>query len=259
MNLHEDRKLKKIFLFFFILLSLFPLSTIAKKLKCATNDFPPFGFEKEIQGQKAPAGVEVEIFNLICKELNLTCSLELLPWKRMINQVKRGEIDCMFAAFKTEKREAFMEYTSVPFHVSNLTFFIGKSDKSFKFSKLNDLKGKNICLVRGFTTTPEFDKLAKQGLFEISHLDDFDQCFKMLSKGKVDTTLVNQEVGFTIMKKLKINNVHPFKNPLYSKPAYLTFTKKKKFGQIPSQFGQKIFQILKSGQYKKIYDKYLDR
>ena len=169
--------MKKLFLFFLISLSFFPLSTIAKKLKCATNDFPPFGFEKEIQGQKAPAGVEVEIFNLICKELNLTCSLELLPWKRMINQVKRGEIDCMFAAFKTEKRETFMEYTSVPFHVSNLTFFIGKSDKSFKFSKLKDLKGKNICLVRGFTTTPEFDKLAKQKLFEISHLDDLDQCF----------------------------------------------------------------------------------
>ena len=149
----------------------------------------------------------------------------------MINQVKRGEIDCMFAAFKTEKRETFMEYTSVPFHVSNLTFFIDKSDKSFKFSKLKDLKGKNICLVRGFTTTPEFDKLAKKGLFEVSHLDDFDQCFKMLSKGKVNTTLVNQEVGFTIIKKLNINNVGPFKNPLYSKPADLTFTKKKKLGQ----------------------------
>tara|TARA_Y100001970_G_scaffold292687_1_gene435231 strand:+ start:1252 stop:1998 length:747 start_codon:yes stop_codon:yes gene_type:complete len=244
----------------FISLALLPYSSMAKqKLRCATNDFPPFGFEKEVEGKNTPVGVEVEIFNLICKELNLTCSLELLPWKRMINQVKRGEIDCMFAAFKTEKRKNFMVYTSVPFHVSNLTFFIEKSNTSFKFSNLKDLKGKNICLVRGFTTTPEFDKLAKQKVFEITHLDDFDQCFKMLRKGKVDTTLVNQEVGFDILKKLNINNIKPFKNPLYSKPAYLTFTKKKEFGQIPSQFGQKIFQILKSGQYKKIYDKYLNR
>ena len=242
-----------------IILGIIPNMIAAKSLKCATNEFPPFGFEKEIDGKNKPVGVEVEIFNLICKELNLTCSLELLPWKRMINQVKRGEIDCMFAAFKTEKRETFMDYTSVPFHVSNLTFFINKSDKSFRFSILKDLKGRNICLVRGFTTTPEFDKLAKQGTFKITHLDDFDQCFKMLSKGKVDATLVNQEVGFTILRKLNINNIRPFKNPLYSKPAYLTFTKKKKFGQIPSQFGQKIFQILKSGRYKKIYDKYLER
>ena len=246
-------------LIFMIILGLIPNMIAAKSLKCATNEFPPFGFEKEIDGKNKPVGVEVEIFNLICKELNLSCSLELLPWKRMINQVKRGEIDCMFAAFKTEKRETFMDYTSVPFHVSNLTFFINKSDKSFRFSILKDLNGRNICLVRGFTTTPEFDNLAKQGAFKITHLDDFDQCFKMLSKGKVDTTLVNQEVGFTILRKLNINNIRPFKNPLYSKPAYLTFTKKKKFGQIPSQFGQKIFQILKSGRYKKIYDKYLER
>ena len=242
-----------------VLCSFFSFSLIAKHLNCATNEFPPFGFEKKVQGKNTPIGVEVEVFGLICKELNLTCKLEILPWKRMINQIKRGQIDCMFAAFKTKKREDFMSYTSVPFHVSNLTFFIESSNNSFKFTNLNSLKGKNICLVRGFTTTPDFDKSVKRGDFEIISLNEFDQCFKMVSKGKVDATLVNQEVGFTIMKKLNIKNVRPYKNPLFSKPAYLTFTKKRDFGSLPSQFGEKIFQILKSGQYKKIYEKYINK
>ena len=182
----------------------FMTTLMAKQLNCATNEFPPFGFEKTVQGKSLPVGVEVEVFDLICKELNLNCKLEILPWKRMINQIKRGQIDCMFAAFKTKKREDFMSYTSVPFHVSNLTFFILNSNKSFKFTTLKSLKGKNICLVRGFTTTPDFDKSVKSGEFEIISLNDFDQCFKMVSKGKVDATLVNQEVGFTIMNKLNI-------------------------------------------------------
>ena len=36
---------------------------------------------------------------------------------------------------KTKKREDFMSYTSVPFHVSNLTFFIESSNNSFKFTQ----------------------------------------------------------------------------------------------------------------------------
>ena len=37
---------------YLILLSLFSLSAITKKLKCAINDFSPYRFEKEIHGQK---------------------------------------------------------------------------------------------------------------------------------------------------------------------------------------------------------------
>lgn len=246
-----------------ICLLIFSTNSYSTELNCATNDFPPFGFNKSVVDKKGKevktfTGIETELFYQICKELNIKCKLEELPWKRMIENMKSGAIDCMFAAFDTEERREFMTYTTVPFHVSNLVFFINSKNKKFKFNSYDDLKGLVIGLTRGFATTPEFDQHVKDGLFKVKELNGFDQALKMVSVNRIDATIINKEVGLALLKKEKIKNISIYKNPLLSNPAYLTFTKKKDFKDLPSKVSDKIFYLLKEGSYQKIYKKFVD-
>ncbi|MCL9780783.1 transporter substrate-binding domain-containing protein [Vibrio sp. S4M6] len=77
------------------------------------------------------------------------------PWARVLEEVKSGNIDGTGVAFYTEERAKHYLF-SEHFMTSDYVFFKRK-DKHIKWSKLQDLKGLRIGVVRGSSVSPEFD------------------------------------------------------------------------------------------------------
>lgn len=227
------------------------LAKTVETLRCGTNEFAPFGFIENGQLK----GIEVELFHEIGKRLNIQTKLNLFPWSRMLAMVKKGDLDCMIAAFRTEERLAYMDYTNVPFHVSSLVFFIHQ-DRPFQFNTLEDLKGRNIGLVTGFSTSPEFDEALNKQWFTVSPVNDFKQNFEKLAVKRVDMVLVNRHVGAYLLKKLNLPQIAALSVPLTARPAYLTFSKRAGKGYLIPLFDMMLFELLTDGTYQDLFEKY---
>ncbi|MCX4025285.1 amino acid ABC transporter substrate-binding protein [Endozoicomonas sp. SM1973] len=227
------------------------LAKTIETLKCGTNEFAPFGFIENGELK----GIEVELFHEIGKRLNIQTKLNLFPWSRMLALVKKGDLDCMIAAFRTEERLTYMDYTNVPFHVSSLVFFIHQ-DRPFQFNRLEDLKGLNIGLVTDFTTSPEFDEALNKQWFTVSPVNDFKQNFEKLAVKRVDMVLVNRHVGAYLLKKLNLPQITALSVPLTARPAYLTFSKRSEKSTLIPKFDMVLFELLTDGTYQNLFEKY---
>ncbi|MGF1754423.1 transporter substrate-binding domain-containing protein [Vibrio makurazakiensis] len=100
-----------------------PNSTFA--LEVSVHDFPPFV-------QKLPSGEAGGPFRTmvddICREMNQTCVVTVVPNRRSKFQVDQGEVDVGFPYGWTEKRSQIYYY-SVPFMVSEYGLFVSFDNK----------------------------------------------------------------------------------------------------------------------------------
>jgi polar amino acid transport system substrate-binding protein len=227
-----------------------------QKLRCATNEFAPYGYltgntDKEL------IGIEVDVFNEIMQRLNIDSTLVYMPWKRMLLTMRGSEIDCMFAAFKTAEREKYMDYTTVPLHVSSLTFFKEKGT-NINYEKLSDLKERKLTFVRGFKSTPELDAMINNKEIFLHEVNDFAEALTMLSLLRTDLVLVNSIVGkYTIKKHNLQDKLVMLPVPLKANSAYITFIKKHRQSKLVEKVDSVLFEIFTDGTYKKLADKYL--
>lgn len=226
-----------------------------KYLNCATDNFPPYSYLKKGKGKKKLIGIEVDLFKEALRRLGLKGKLKILPWQRMMFEMKEGLIDCMFAAFWTPQRSGFMNFTHVPFHVSTLGIYINK-DKKFKFTGISDLVGKNFALPIGFKTSPKFDALVKTKKVNVKEVKLMDNAFQMVNLKRVDAVISNTLVAQGVIKKFKLKNVYQFPKPLTANSAFLTFSKKGKFPNLAPDFDAVLFDILADGTYLKMMKKY---
>ncbi len=229
----------------------FHVSGANTKLHCATNDFAPYGFEENGQLK----GIEVELIQEIAQRLDIQIEVEMLPWKRILRSMEVGAIDCMFAAFRTEERLVYMDYTNVPIHVSSLVFYVHK-ENPIRFKTMADLKDLTIGLVDGFTTSPDFDKAFQQKLFTIQGSKDVQASFQMLDRERVDTVLFNRHVGAYALKQEGLTSIVPLPTPLTATSAYLTFSKKNNLSHLVPHFDSVLFELLTDGTYSEIFQKY---
>ena len=201
-----------------------PQSVFARNkmvLKCGTNIFAPFGFEKDGKIQ----GIEAELMHEVGRRLGIDIELKIYSWAALLESMRFGTIDCMFAAFKTEDREKFMLYTNVPIHISSLVFYVHK-DKEMPFlGKIEDLKNKRIGIVQGFKNPYDFEKGERRQMYQVFRLRDLEINFKILQKHCIDAVLVNRHVGEYTLGQLKLDGIYPLSVPLTATPAYITFSK----------------------------------
>lgn len=59
------------------------------------DDYPPFNYHDD---DRVLTGFNVDIARSICLELNVTCSIEVRPWDRLLESLVKGEADAVIAS-----------------------------------------------------------------------------------------------------------------------------------------------------------------
>jgi len=245
-----------------------PQSVFAKKkkflLKCGTNIFAPFGF---LENGKIK-GIEVEIMHEVGRRLGIDIDIKIFKWATLLESMRFGTLDCMFAAFKTDDRLEFMHYANVPFHISSLVFYVHEDKKMDFKGNIKDLMNKRIGIVQGFKNPYIFEKGERRQMYQVFRLRDLEINFKILQKHCIDAVLVNRHVGEYTLSQLKMEGVYPLPVPLTATPAYITFskfveTKDKKLikdlSYLVPQFDAVLFEIYTDGTYQRIFNKYMKK
>lgn len=243
------------FLFIIIFSSIVNGQTI--ELICSGDDnFPPYSFEENNQLK----GIDIDVLREITKRTGIKFSVELYPWKRLLNNTKKGLCDCSFSLFKTPERGAYAIFLA-PVHYSTYGLFV-RSDKLFNYKKLSDLYGKTIGKNFGFAISDDFDQAAKEGKIKIFEAEGTNKLIKLARHGIIDGFAGNINVTLYEMKKMGVSNELSFLPKMLTekRAAYLVISKKTKKQinpEIQKQIIDMINEIHSDGTYLKIVQKYL--
>jgi len=149
-------------------------------------------------------GVNVDIIRVLCKRLNLSLEIKLVPWKRLLSLVEHGQVDAGMPLFKTPERLKYALYPSTPLHkVAMQAYTHPHSD--FTYTRLpEDLYGKIVGIRRGYSISPKFDQAVAGGYIVINEVDSINQLIGMTISDRVDVSI---DKGSTINFYLKKEGV----------------------------------------------------
>lgn len=223
----------------------------AKPVTLAYVDFPPY--EYQIDGK--PAGVLVEIVQDVFKRAGVELELVFYPFKRALAEVKAGRIDGLFNFYKNKERLQHFDYSD-PVITNPLVLFV-KNDSDLTFSgKLDDLKGKRIAAMLGYTYGVGFDD-AKQ--FTIDRAASHEVNFKKVAKGRADAYPCDLLVGYHVLKKEELRqDIKALPTPMKVMLGHIGFTKGK-HGDVIAKINKVIAQMKAKQEIAKRLDLYMKK
>lgn len=247
--------------FFFILVLTISVSNAqieeknqnSKTFRMVTVDYPPF-YSKTLKN----GGPLVAIVRSALEKVGIKLKIIYMPWKRAVSQSFKGKYDALFGCLHTVKREKKLLFSSPMLSYANR--FHVRKNSSFTWDKskgLKGLSGKRICLIRGYSIDPEFDKadyLTKQ------EVDTLPQCMGMMEKKRVDMIIENPLTFNYEFKKAYPNKPKNYKligPPLKTVSLFVAFSKKlPNHKEMVSKLNEGLRLIKEDGTFKKIVDSF---
>lgn len=147
------------------------------------------------QGKSRPMpAVKRKVLDAVAQELGVTFEPRTYPWARAERHALDGE-GLVFGLPKTADRLRALHYSDPATH--NSLWLVTRSDATFPFNGLEDLRGKTLSTVRGYNYGPAFEQ-ARGTLFRTD--DDISSRGTRLTRlmlKRVDAVLLFQPDGLT--------------------------------------------------------------
>jgi len=182
-------------------------------------------------------------------------TISIYPWKRAILMLESGRADALFSSNYTQDRTAFAFYPEEPIVISPWVMWVRDGDGS-KFESFDDLHGKKVGVVRGYSYTPEFWFFVKKHqLFEEVTNDEMN--FKKLSAGRLDFIVAELGNGLYLSRTLNLDKkiIPLLKHPIKKDGLFIIFNKKTVSREFVDKFSTELKEIKKEAFYKYLYYK----
>ncbi len=220
------------------------------------NDpYPPYVMP---EGDKLGPGIDMEIAVKALSNLGIKTTIQLVPFKRALTMLEGGQADLTTTLSFREDRDAYLLW-SAPYRSSTKYIFFTPKASAFAPKTLEDLKGKTVGVIRGFTYPTVFSDNAA---IIKSEAPDTVSLINMLLSKRFDAIIVNSIVGrFDLTSTGKIADVKQAPYELSSpdaKGTVMGFSKVKKLEGLRDAFDKELKKMLADGTVTRIEKKYLD-
>ncbi|MGI9492308.1 MAG: substrate-binding periplasmic protein, partial [Geminicoccaceae bacterium] len=159
-----------------------PATAEAGKLKVALNgDMPMTGLDGD-----QLIGTDGELMVLIAERLGLEVEPHMMDWSAEIQSTKQGKVDIMHGAMGWIEERSKIMLLSDPIYYFG-TLVAQKTDNNW--STFEDLKGRSVATVSGFTLVPELKGV--EGIGEVKLYDTTDGALRDLIAGRVDMAILD--------------------------------------------------------------------
>lgn len=242
--------MKKILLVLTILLAAYSSASLSRELTLAYVDFPPY----EYQGSdNQPKGVLVDIVKTIFQRANIPVNFKFLPFKRALEEVKDGTVDGLFNFYKTEERLPLFDFSESI--ISNPLVLFVRQDSQLTFNgSLNDLKGKTIGAMLGYTYGSEFDSAES---LKVERIASHEANFKKLAYARIDAYPCDRLVGIHILRKENMREIKILPIPMKVMEGHIGFAKGKNLEAI-GKINAVIAAMKKNREIDGIINKYVE-
>lgn len=168
-----------------------------------------------------------------------------------------------------DKLDKPAQFRCKTFHFSSpvfeiLVLFFKKRGSDFKFDNDNDVIGKRLCRPEGYFTF-DLDKGGRNWVRErkvaLVRPRSVNECFKLLTEGKVDAVALNEFTGRGAVNKLKMNDVvERLPRPISVESLHVVIAKSHPKARIfMYYFNNGLARIRANGTYDKIVEGHLTR
>jgi len=226
----------------------------AQEMEIICDEWPPY----QIVENSQLTGFGTELVKTVLKKMDVKIrTLHLYPWKRAIIMMEKGQADALFSANYAKEREAFAWYPDEPLIQSPWVLWVREKD-GLKFESYENLNGKRIGVVRGYSYTPEFwDFIQKHA--EPDEVTDDETNFRKLNGGRIDYAVAEMGNGYHLLKKLGLKRIVPLKDkPIKSDGLYLIFNKKRVSKETVERFSAELKKFKQEEAYQILCRQYFE-
>jgi len=228
-----------------------PVNALAEKILFVTTDNPPYMI---VENGKVE-GLDTEIIQEVCKKIGIEPQFKAVPWKRALAMVEEGTAGAMYALFRTEERNKFLYFASDPIDTVN-TVIIARKGSNEKITGLDDLKGKPLGVIGGFSYGPKFDNYS--GLNKVP-CNDQEELLKILNHGRINLCVAPELPFFYTCKRMNLQDKFEVAYIISEDSNYVGFSKKAlgdKGKEIAEKFTKALKELNEQGVVQKLTEKY---
>ncbi|WP_155324778.1 substrate-binding periplasmic protein [Desulfosarcina ovata] len=205
-------------------------------------------------------GPFIDVMNQVADRSGFRVALKPLPWKRALMAMEAGLVDGSFGGYKTPEREAFAVFLDMPIGWSILSIYV-RAGEEFPFGKVEDLYGKEIGIVRGYTTSPEFDAAVHQKKIHIEETSNYVGLIRMLNAHRIEGIVgATSTIQAHLIDMGWADKFGRLPNPITEpKPIYICISKNSKIPhreKIIARMNQAMMDMAKEAAFGKIAQKY---
>ncbi len=210
----------------------------------------PLGFYED----NKVTGIAIDLFQAVMTKLGKEVNFKLLPGKRVLHMLKKGEADGVPFIRKTPAREAFLNYCHEPLLSEDIFFYVNKDDNFTFNGDFLSLKDKKIAIILGDSHGEKFNRIADQ--LTIVQTSSVESSFEMLIRKRVDVVLSTRLRAAKTFNKLPKGKIVRISKAIISAPLYVAFSKKRGHEALRDQFDQVLKKMKGSGALKPIFNKW---
>lgn len=145
-----------------------PAHSNSKALRVICDEWPPY----QITTNDQLGGFSTQIVKIVFSRMDIDLeTIHVYPWKRAITMLEQGEADALFSANLAERRFKFALYPKESLVLTPWVIWSREED-NLVFDSLDDLIGKRVGMVRGYSYTPEFWSFVKKHKIYEETFDD---------------------------------------------------------------------------------------
>ncbi|WP_338669657.1 transporter substrate-binding domain-containing protein [Pseudodesulfovibrio methanolicus] len=174
--------------------------TVRPVLKSASElDYPPFALALP---DGTADGFSVELLRAVAEKAGLGIHFKTAPWAQIKQALADRELDVLPLVSYSKERDAYFDF-SIPYLQMHGSIFVRKGNTDIRSEA--DLKDKTVLVMRGDTAQEYAERNHLAGKLVLTR--SYDEAMRQLSAGRYDAVLVQQVVGWQIIKKLGLTNI----------------------------------------------------
>lgn len=234
-----------------LLLITISVTISSRDITLATDVWEPF----RIQENSSLTGIDIEIIQLLEKELDLNIKIVQKPWARCLKSMESGSVDMMIGLAYTEDRAKYIEYIDLAYYRVKPAFFQLKNKT--KISNYKDLSNKKIGYVNGSSYFKEFDN---DLTLEKVALPQEKMLITMLLRNSIDLFIGSDiQVKYELNKK-KLSNriIETAYSPDHQIDLYIGISKKSDLIDKKDIIEEAISKIINDGKVDEIVQGYIN-
>lgn len=247
------------FALLFFVLALLPVMAISEgtgqgEFILVNSPYPPYVMP---EGHPTGPGIDMEIALRALERLGVTATVQFAPFKRVLVMLEQGQADMTTTLSFRAERDAYLLW-SEPYRTDTTYVFFTVKGSPFQPARLEDLRGRTVGMVRGFTYPQAFAGDPDIARVEAPHMESL---VGMLLAGRFDAIIVNSMAGRYELKATgRMDDVRqaPFglRTP-EDKGTVMGFSRIRGHEDLLSRFNAEIRRMLADGTVDEIERKYL--
>ena len=212
----------------------------AEPLIALDNANPPFMYLENGETK----GLYAELLRAAFQRAGVTVEIHGMPWKRALRMGENGRAG-IGGIYQTAPRLEIFDYSQPIFEEKLIVY--ARTGSSLRFTRVEDLYGMRVGVIRGWSYTEAFDTAVKAGHIEVSESSSDEANFRMLTSGRLDAVIAIELAGQRILKRLQLTKVRALEPALSINPTYLVFAKKAQQRPLLQRFDQSLAQMRDDG------------